>query len=78
MGPFLILAVDKLFEVEPRVNVTGRTYYIVEVDGHTVHFIGNPEYAGGGPFLVPDEMPDDLEADLLEEIAAAITARVLP
>ena len=67
----------RIVDVERRFDEATRLfYYIVQIGEYTIYFRGNPGYAGGGKFLVPDEMPDDLPAKLFGEISDAIEKMV--
>lgn len=67
----------RIVDVERRYDEGKRLfYYVVQIGHHSIHFRGNPDYAGGGKFLVPDEMPDDPRVELFDEISDAIEKMV--
>jgi len=72
---FMLFVEDgrRLLDVERRFDEDNRLfYYIVQIDGHSIHFRGNTDYAGGGKFMIPDEKPDGLPESLFEQISDGI------
>ena len=61
---------DKVFEAIPELyEPTGKITYLVEVEGQTVRFGGNPEV---GDLIIPYAPPAGIDEMLLEDIAKAI------
>lgn len=62
--------------VRPSEN-NGNMYYVANIDGHDIPFIGNPSWDKNGAMLIPAIAPAEIDLMLLEDIAEKIDAHFM-